>query len=186
MKKVLVSMFLLVFGLSLVGCDIPKNPKYLIAGGVSKKEYPLAVQYKMQRQYLLSEQIWLEISFGTSISLNYRQDSYEAEISVINFNKFKSVEDLWEFEENPSSFPERTIIKYFDEFCEENYPMPINRKFQNTIVCELDTSIFENESGQIIIRFKTDHMNSSVFIAYNIVDDTIYFTEEIKSYGNSI
>ena len=186
MKKVLVSMFLLVFGLSLVGCDIPKNPKYLIAGGVSKKEYPLAVQYKMQRQYLLSEQIWLEISFGTSISLNYRQDSYEAEISVINFNKFKSVEDLWEFEENPSSFPERTIIKYFDEFCEENYPMPINRKFQNTIVYEFDTSIFENEIGKIYVLFNTNHVDGFLCIEYNIVDDTIYFTEGTRSYENSI
>ena len=116
MKKILVSMFLLVFGLCLVGCSVPPEPLDPTTMGNLFTDYEFKSVYldkdkvnKMPVETIQQEKFYQELS---SLKLNLREDVVD-ELDLYHTVYFNS---LKKYVNSLASIDEINAVEYGQDF----------------------------------------------------------------------
>lgn len=185
MKKIFIFVIIMMFVSVMSGCDLTGSEEYLMDGTIvnnnlGDKEQPeIAIAYKIRKKSSISQEIEIKIYLGTSI----RKGSFgeveksEAEIFVIDTGVFKSYEEERKFCYSPDEYPHitRSTLKKIDDFCMENYPMPINGNYSFSFNCLIDENVFKSESGKIVICLLFYDLLYCFYIQYEKDFDMMYF-----------
>lgn len=184
MKKIVILLMIFILSGMLVSCDetnININNSneiyYSEVVGEGKPKPDIALGYRIKKEQNFNDPIQIEILFGTVIVPSPNSvDTYTAELSAINQEYIKTLEEEYAFYDNPYTNNNRVVIKSFDDFCAANYGITKKGKALNSIIYEIPKSMFINKTGNIIFFLKANYLSNGKDLHYKIVDDKIMFS----------
>ena len=206
MKKVLVSMFLLVFGLCLVGCENIGNSetyKLTIQNDSSneligiKNEYKAGEEVEVKMEYDMAVETYVFLNgelLGTlngSNSLKFNMPEKDSTLVVTYTNgkifKLNVIDnfDLIEEELNEYYAPEEIIIFHISHELYDNITVTINGEVEEGI----DPLIGTNNFKTYLVRMSEGECEIKVTVNglsdYSCNDNLHHYEEEIKKVDNS-